>query len=185
MNIKGTGALKDCIMEFNGHDHKLDVVIAKADTANTFEVDIDTIDGKSTMEVRAEWHEIDGLEPAVIKHNGKHQILLGRDRIFVAMGAGKKTVKARVVTSVALKDARVAEVQARTAPSAPPFNPPRFVNQERRNNEQRPFTPRANAGPSHERTRTFDHVVDRNSRPQHTTVNRSPNKPAYPKRKVG
>ncbi len=166
MKIKGSGELKDCVLVFNGHDHKLNVVIAKAGSAPLIDVKVAEIDLAQSLKERDDHHAIDDLAPAVIKHAGKFLILLGRHRISRAVGLNQETIQVRLVTSVALKDARVVEVQERA--TSPAFNPPRWTDNKRLG---------ANAGPSYDRTRTFDHVSDRQSRPHSAPVNerRDPN----------
>lgn len=156
MKINGTGPLKDCVLEFNGHSHKLNVVMAKAGSAPLVEVKVSDIDLDASRATRTEYHEVDDLEPAVIKHGGKYLVLVGRDRI---MNTNNQLIKVRLVTSVALKSARIVEAQAE--PERTPFNPPRFTDNRRFDT--------ASAGPSHERTRTFDHVRQDSGRPQHST----------------
>lgn len=198
MKITGTGPLSTCKLEFNGHDHKLHVVMAKASTALVVDIKTADIDVNQSLAARTDYHEVDGLEPAVIKHGGKYLVLLGRDRVIAAT---KATVKARLVTSVALKDARIVELAPEEV--ARPAMPARWEANPRQDGERRPGyqgkNPRpasdreswnrpssntlANAGPPPEKTRTFDHVPSATPRPAGSYPNRAQNGPrtAYSK----
>jgi hypothetical protein len=184
LKIKGSGPLKDCVLEFNGHDHKISLVQSKA-TAERIEVKLAEIDLAGSLGIRPMNHDADQEDAILIKHHGKFQILLGRDSVIDGFSSlPVVAIKARLISSVALKAARVVKEQP-APPAAAPFNPPRFTDNRApgaanrypprestssRDAWNRPYNsnPRygsANAGPWPEQTRTFDHIRNDAARP--------------------
>jgi hypothetical protein len=127
LKIKGSGPLKDCVLEFNGHDHKISLVQSKA-TAERIEVKLAEIDLAGSLGIRPMNHDADQEDAILIKHHGKFQILLGRDSVIDGFSSlPVVAIKARLISSVALKAARVVKEQP-APPAAAPFNPPRFTD---------------------------------------------------------
>jgi hypothetical protein len=150
--------LKDAVIEVHGHTHNLALVMSRAGSCPLIDVklqdlDMDTLFQSSPVDIG-----VDNLSPVVYKHSGKMLIIVGRNHVLKAQDKKHATIEARLLTSVALKSARI--VEASTVPSTPVLNTPRIIDQRRNT---------ASAGPSHERTRTADHIRNDAGRPQHST----------------
>lgn len=150
--------LKDAVIEVNGHKHNLALVVSRAGSCPLIDVDV------ADIEIDAEFAKpfdlsVKDMSPVVYKHAGKLLVILGADHIRKAVEKNQPKFKARLLTSVALKSARIAEAQpSAPTPSNTPFNPPRWSDSNLR----------AHAGPGHERTRTADHLRSDQGRPQHS-----------------
>lgn len=130
--------LKDAVIEVNGHKHNLGLMLARAGSCPLIDVDV------AEIEIDAEFAKpwdlsFKDMSPIVYKHAGKLLVIVGVDHVRKAVEKNQPKLKARLLTSVALKSARIIEPEPErtvTPPSAP-FNPPRF-SERRPYNSNRP-----------------------------------------------
>jgi hypothetical protein len=147
------------MIEVFGHQHNLALVLARAGSCPLIDVNVDELNLETCFPTTPENEDaVQELMLVVYKHSGKLRVVVGRNHVSRAVLKNQTTLKARLLTSVALKEARIVEAQPEPV-SRVPFNPPRWTDNKRFG---------ANAGPGHERTRTADHIRNDSGRPQHS-----------------
>lgn len=175
MDTKEIEQLKKFSLEVNGHQHNLGLMLARAGSCPLIDAELKDIDLETFFETEPLNRGIGDMTVVLYKFNGKLLVLTGFTHVLEAVAANKLKIQARLITSVALKAARIVKDQPEV-PAVVPFNPPRFTSdkpwenkpsQDRRDTERRPFT--ASAGPSHERRSIGEHLADKTSRPQHSS----------------
>jgi hypothetical protein len=121
--------VKQIVLKANGYQHALPLVLAKAGSCPLVEFNVDELDIGTLFEFVPYDSVIGGLNLVVYKHAGKFLIVVGADHVAKAIENGQKKISGRLLTSVALKNARLTEAQPQSIqPPAPPFNPPRFTD---------------------------------------------------------
>lgn len=120
---------KSTKLSFNGHDHVLATVIAVAQGGpiiavklSDLAIDSDVPDNRVLIEPHSA--ELANLELIVYKHNGKFLILTGHAIIAQAKTDKLSEIKARLLSTPALKRARVIPDQpVQSEPSRPAVQP--------------------------------------------------------------
>lgn len=137
-------------LQFNGHTHYMERLIAKAMGSPTITVQKGDIDLDGQLPVRYREYTSHTEELIIFyKHAGKTYILLGRQLVLETMKKGHTEFIGRLLSSPALKDTRV-PTEAPVAPvqqpqqsfdAVKPPTPTGFENRPRMA-QSRPVTPR-------------------------------------------
>ena len=143
---------KNTTIEVNDHQHNLALVLSRAGSCPLIDVTLSDLDLNTCFTTVPENEAaVQELMPVVYKHSGKMFIIVGRNHVIRALNKKQATLKARLLTSVALKVARIVTTQPEASPPvAPPsFNPPRFVDKRTLGDRVQSPKPFNSARPSH------------------------------------
>jgi hypothetical protein len=152
----------DHVLLHNNAAHNLSTVLAQASSGNEVTIDLDQIGPvkgddlpQNLFLIQPKTGDVDALPLVLYKYQGRFHALVGREHVERARTNKQKQVTGRLLTSVALKKARI----IKDDPAAPPpLNPVLAIRPQRPSNP----APRSERRWEFDGTKTHSYGTNRN-----------------------